>query len=140
MSGLNDHTIDDLITQLEAMLPEATRLLWQCPAGWTVGQLRTHLRMIALAETASPKSDLYLIWSHEHQQWWGPNASGYTRRLSLAGRYSKRQALEICYLAMPGAEGLGALPELPVRLDDLESMRATYAAAFPAVDRPKRWE
>ena len=37
----------------------------------------------------------YVIWSIEHQSWWGPNRSGYTDLLSLAGRYTAEDALAI---------------------------------------------
>lgn len=37
----------------------------------------------------------YVIWSHEHGQWWGPNHCGYTDDLAKAGRYSKAEAGEI---------------------------------------------
>jgi hypothetical protein len=35
--------------------------------------------------TTEPK---YLIWSHHHQAWWGPNGSGYCSGISDAGRYT----------------------------------------------------
>jgi hypothetical protein len=41
----------------------------------------------------------WLIWSDEHGAWWMPNASGYTRKLSDAGRYSLEQATKICITA-----------------------------------------
>jgi hypothetical protein len=65
----------------------------------------------------------YLIWSHEHGRWWLPGGRGYTTNLAEAGRYSRVRALTICARAIPGtAERLGALPELPVRLADLEAI------------------
>ncbi|MET0423626.1 MAG: hypothetical protein ABW046_07120 [Actinoplanes sp.] len=34
----------------------------------------------------------YLIWSHQHNAWWRPDARGYTGRISEAGRYTREQA------------------------------------------------
>ena len=67
--------------------------------------------------------EIYLIWSHEHGRWWMPGGRGYTKSPALAGRYSREAALRICRNAIPGtAERLGALPELPVLLADVEAM------------------
>jgi hypothetical protein len=63
--------------------------------------------------------DIYLIWSHEHAAWW-KKPRGYTKSLTEAGRYNKKSALDICAKAVPGtAERLGALPELPIRVEDI---------------------
>jgi hypothetical protein len=83
--------------------------------------------------------DLYLIWSHEHSAWWRPGGRGYTQRISGAGRYTWDRALEICAEAMPGTSTrMGALPELPVRLVDVERMIEDYRAKFPS--RAEPWE
>lgn len=37
----------------------------------------------------------YLIWSNEHQAWWGVAHRGYTRIIDSAGRYSRAEALSI---------------------------------------------
>lgn len=74
----------------------------------------------------------YLIWSHEHGAWWGPGGNGYVRRLSKAGRYSQAEALRICIRGIPGT--VGALPELPVRLVDVEQMRDVYQTEYPGRD------
>ena len=34
----------------------------------------------------------FLIWSHEHRQWWGPNRGGYTPHVEMAGRYDEAEA------------------------------------------------
>ena len=82
--------------------------------------------------------DLYLIWSHEHGAWWGPERCGYVRRISDAGRYSRADAWDICIKAMSGTSTqLGALPELPVRLADVDAMTSAYDEQFP--DRPEAW-
>jgi hypothetical protein len=36
-----------------------------------------------------------VIWSIEHDAWWGPGRRGYTRELAAAGRYTRQEALEI---------------------------------------------
>lgn len=38
----------------------------------------------------------YLIWSNEHNSWWAHNHQGYTDKAESAGRYSHKEALEIC--------------------------------------------
>ena len=37
----------------------------------------------------------YVIWSFEHDAWWGPNRIGYELKLVAAGRYTKAEALAI---------------------------------------------
>jgi hypothetical protein len=44
----------------------------------------------------------YLIWSTEHDGWWGPGGLGYVRHVGEAGRYTREEALEICRNALPG--------------------------------------
>lgn len=38
----------------------------------------------------------YLIWSIEHEAWWGPNNRGYVLEKEKAGLYSFEQASYIC--------------------------------------------
>jgi hypothetical protein len=85
-------------------------------------------------------NDQYLVFSVEHSAWWGPGANGYTDRLSRAGRYSRVDALNISTNAIHGsADRFGMLPEIPVRLADIEGMQEAYTAAYP--DRKlERWE
>lgn len=74
----------------------------------------------------------YLVWSNEHRAWWGPAGRGYVRRVSEAGRYSWPEALAICSRAIPGdAERFGLLPELPVRLADVQAMQTSFHALYP---------
>jgi len=40
------------------------------------------------AETAESDTTEYLIWSHHHKAWWGPNGSGYRSNITNAGRYT----------------------------------------------------
>jgi hypothetical protein len=37
----------------------------------------------------------FLIWSIEHQAWWGPARRGYTEDPHAAGRYSYQEAHDI---------------------------------------------
>ena len=81
---------------------------------------------------------LYLIWSHEHSAWWGPDRCGYVQSIAKAGLYPHSEALRLCIEAMPGTSSqLGALPELPVRLADVRAMIEAYDGKF--ADRPERW-
>lgn len=87
----------------------------------------------------SDEDNTYLIWSHEHSMWWGPGECGYTRRISKAGRYLQADALRICVRAMPGnSTDLRALPELPVRVSDVERMATEYRLHYPG--RTEEWE
>lgn len=49
-------------------------------------------------------TDLYVIWSHEHDMWWGPNHCGYTQHLDRAGRYTAKQAADITLNHIPPGE------------------------------------
>jgi hypothetical protein len=84
--------------------------------------------------------DIYLIWSAEHQAWWGPGECGYVGKVSEAGRYRYGKALDIATKAIPGtAQRFGLLPEIPVRLADIETMQMRYRGTFPGRP-PERWE
>lgn len=39
----------------------------------------------------------WIIWSNEHQAYWGPNNSGYRRKIENAGRYTYEEARAICF-------------------------------------------
>lgn len=81
-------------------------------------------------------NDDYLIWSHEHSAWWHGGSLGYTPHLDLAGRFTRDEALRICFRAMPGA---GArLNELPVRAEDMRFLCDRFDGAFPKIPRPWR--
>ena len=83
---------------------------------------------------------MYLLWSHEHHAWWGQGRAGYVRRVSAAGRYTREEAVEICADAIPGtAQRYGALPELPVRLSDIDEIRGRFREEFPDLP-PEPWE
>lgn len=55
----------------------------------------------------------WLVWSHEHGAYWGPNHRGYPIDINLAGRYSLEEAVEICRSARSGRPDERP-PELPV--------------------------
>jgi hypothetical protein len=38
----------------------------------------------------------FLIWSFEHDAWWGPGERGYPTDIRKAGHYSLERAVEIC--------------------------------------------
>lgn len=61
----------------------------------------------------------YLIWSNEHDAWWGPNERGYTRNLHAAGQYTREDAIRICKHALPTAMHLGRIAEIPILMADL---------------------
>lgn len=83
-----------------------------------------------MSETTEPRD--YLIWSHEHAAWWGPGGRGYVSAISEAGRYSRGGALQACVSAIAGtADRLGALPEIPVRLADLDAVVERFTAKYP---------
>ena len=87
-----------------------------------------------------PAPMLYLIWSHEHSAWWGPERCGYVRSIAKAGRYTEAEALDICTNAIPGTSRiLGALPELPVRENDLRMMHDRFRGSFPTIEK-EPWE
>lgn len=43
----------------------------------------------------------YVIWSHEHKAWWGPDHCGYTEDLTQAGRYTLAEAGAIVVPVIP---------------------------------------
>lgn len=45
--------------------------------------------------TAVTPDTAWVIWSHKHGMWWGPDSQGYTRTLAYAGAYSEAEALRI---------------------------------------------
>lgn len=50
---------------------------------------------LALPREVAGDQDRYLVWSNEHQAWWGPEHRGYTRHIDRAGRYDRAEALSI---------------------------------------------
>lgn len=68
--------------------------------------------------------DEYLVWSNEHDGWWAPDLSGYVTDLRSAGRYSRTHAIGICKHALPTADHIGRISEIPVRFADLDEVLA----------------
>lgn len=47
----------------------------------------------------------FVIWSHQHQQWWKPDRQGYTSNLLQAGLYTAEEAGDIVVdIIPPGTE------------------------------------
>ena len=61
-----------------------------------------------------------LVWSNEHRSWWRPDRCGYTIHVEAAGRYTAKEAAEICRGANCNFErNSNELPdEIPVREAD----------------------
>ena len=53
---------------------------------------------------------MYLIWSYEHNAWWGPEGRGYVDTIAEAGRYSFQAAAEITVGHIPPGEEV-AIPD-----------------------------
>lgn len=80
-------------------------------------------------------AESYLIWSNEHKAWWGPGHAGYSTRVEHAGHYDRKEALRICFEAIPGtSHRLGMLPEIPVRLRDVNIMLKNFRETYPGHD------
>jgi|HubBroStandDraft_6_1064221.scaffolds.fasta_scaffold00529_3 hypothetical protein len=79
----------------------------------------------------------YLIWSNEHDGWWGPGERGYTRTLDKAGLYSREDAIRICKHALPTSMHIGRIAEVPVRLADLEDIIADELIRFEWMGKPR---
>lgn len=59
----------------------------------------------------------YVIWSNEHNAWWGANHMGYYQSVENAGSYTLEEALKICNQANYGwnTDRLKSIPnELPI--------------------------
>lgn len=50
------------------------------------------------------ESRLYVIWSHEHSQWWAPDHCGYTGDIDQAGQYTEAEAADITLDHIPPGE------------------------------------
>lgn len=49
----------------------------------------------AIAAWNTRAENAYLVWSNEHQAWWGKDRCGYTRQIERAGRYERAEAMSI---------------------------------------------
>jgi hypothetical protein len=71
---------------------------------------------------------LYLIWSNEIGAWLA-NPSGYTDSITRARRFPHDEAVRICTQALTKTVTvLKRLPEIPVSVDDLDTLRGYYVA------------
>ena len=76
----------------------------------------------------------YLIWSNEHKGWWGPQRQGYVARVEDAGVYNQVAALQISTDAIAGRRGNEPLPEIPVRLEDIQFILQRFIGTYPDHD------
>jgi hypothetical protein len=82
--------------------------------------MRLKVRRCRLASDATKvlplkaKHQLYLIWSHEHNAWWGPEERGYTNFIRAAGRYLKQDAMRICARPAINRDPNHCIPEYAV--------------------------
>lgn len=78
---------------------------------------------------ADTREKIWLIYSREHNAWWGPNHCGYVLESDGAGRYTKDEADKICADACRGRGACGddGVPEFamlaPASADEAERMR-----------------
>jgi hypothetical protein len=67
----------------------------------------------------------FVIWSIEHEAWWGPGLWGYTRDLRDAGRYTRDAADRILARANYVAVNECAIPVACLTPDGQESAGAS---------------
>jgi hypothetical protein len=83
---------------------------------------------------------VYLVWSVQKNLWWGRNGHRFVARLSDAGHYSREGAIALAISMIPRQDAHASmLTDIPVRLTDVELIRATFRNQFP--DNPSEiWE
>ena len=74
---------------------------------------------LRLADRGITLNDVYLIWSNEHNGWWGPRECGYVSGLQGAGEYTRDEAILICRRALLSATHVKRIAEIPVRRQDV---------------------
>lgn len=89
--------------------------------------------------------DPVLVWSNEHQAWWGPREQGYVPAPAFAGRFSRKRARQIIRDAYIGWNPANPCPEVivptgpqlgPFELAHLAvEMTETATAAWEARER-----
>lgn len=73
--------------------------------------------------------DEYVVWSNEHRAWWAPDRCGYTTHIDRAGRYPRREAIDIASSARGGWSRGNNPPEIAIpALDALEMALAPNRA------------
>lgn len=85
------------------------------------------------------EEDNYLIWINEHVSWWRANSQGYTYSIEDAGRYSRKEAMDICRGAnfgfMQDHENPNEIPVL--EKDAIETMSARPFASIKGKRRKR---
>ena len=84
-----------------ALRPEVTAAARRAVVVQAVGLLEAYE---AAAAHDFPRAGLWLVWSHEHRGWWGPNHRGYVSTVAAAGRYTPQDAARIVAEAESGYE------------------------------------
>ena len=79
----------------------------------------------------------FLIWSHEHGGWWGPNHRGYVQRAEDAGRYSLEEAANIVADHYPPGEQVAVLASLANNPRTVDGLRARTNRALQALTRDR---
>ncbi len=77
-----------------------------------------------------PEDGLYLIWSHEHNQWWGEQECGYVDTVRAAGRYTRTRVAEIVLDHLPAGE--------EVAVDQVSAMEHGRGAVWGLPDDVKK--
>lgn len=72
----------------------------------------------------------YLIWSVEHNSWWGPNECGYVNDPVRAGRYEAVKADDICAKANVACTA-GQVNEVAIPESKLVNVRPTHLEDIP---------
>lgn len=67
---------------------------------------------------------MYVIWSHQHEAWWGPDRAGYTTDLAEAGRYTLEEAGEIVVPVIPS----GIEVAVDERVAESHGLKTVYGA------------
>lgn len=82
-------------------------------------------------------SDKYLVWSSEHRCWWRADRAGYTRKVELAGRYDRSDAISIS--RGRGWPATGIPDEVPVlEKDAIECFAAAGPLSYRDDPRPAK--
>lgn len=70
---------------------------------------------------------MYVIWSFEHEAWWGPQERGYTNLLEHAGLYTAQDAGRIVCGSVLGDEV--AIHERTAELNGPPTVKGLWAKA-----------
>lgn len=101
-----------------------------------IGLTPTDLAGLADGSRVVVEPEPYLIWSNQHRSWWRPNSQGYTKHVDRAGRYSRKEALQICRHGRDGWIAGRAPDEVPVLEADALFCDQGPTAARPSAKEP----